>query len=191
MISMQGVAGKRLFDLPEQITRVFDRDLVHAGLATVDKEGKIEKKDVHGRTLDVHCLRHTFITMLAKSGVSLQVAQKAARHSDPSLTSNIYTHIQLADVSDAINTLPALPAQVGEKDAVSAVSRVSSKVSLEDRNSVRKSAKFCNSDERNGRSEKAQISQENQAFWEKKDGAGHGVRTRDIQLGKLALYQLS
>ena len=25
----------------------------------------------------------------------------------------------------------------------------------------------------------------------KKNGAGHGVRTRDIQLGKLALYQLS
>ena len=28
-------------------------------------------------------------------------------------------------------------------------------------------------------------------FSEEKDGAGHGVRTRDIQLGKLALYQLS
>ncbi len=26
---------------------------------------------------------------------------------------------------------------------------------------------------------------------EKEIGAGHGVRTRDIQLGKLALYQLS
>ncbi len=26
---------------------------------------------------------------------------------------------------------------------------------------------------------------------EHKNGAGHGVRTRDIQLGKLALYQLS
>ena len=30
-----------------------------------------------------------------------------------------------------------------------------------------------------------------QGMARKRNGAGHGVRTRDIQLGKLALYQLS
>ena len=116
---MHGVAGERLFDLPEQITRVFDRDLVHAGLATIDKEGKIHKKDLHGRTLDVHCLRHTFITMLAKSGVSLQVAQKAARHSGPIAHLQHLHPYQMSDVADAINTLPALSAHVGEETDVS------------------------------------------------------------------------
>lgn len=85
-----GVADKPLFDLPKQMTRVVDKELAFGG---------IPKHDNSGRVLDMHCLRHTFITMLAKSGVSLQLAQKAARHSSPLLTSNIYTHIGLDDLA--------------------------------------------------------------------------------------------
>ncbi len=191
VISIAGVAHESLFDLPEQITRVFDRDLVYAGLATVDEDNNLVKKDAHDRTLDVHCLRHTFITMLAKSGVPLQVAQKAARHSDPSLTSNIYTHIQLGDIADAVNTLPRLSGQVGEITAVSGGSKVSPKVSPPDRNSVQKCARICNSAMQKGERKKTVKTRENPINTGEKDGAGHGVRTRDIQLGKLALYQLS
>ena len=120
---------KALFDgLPEKMTKVFDRDLVFAGLATVkttkDRKKRIVKCDDSGRTLDVHCLRHTFITNLAKSGVPLQVAQKAARHSSPVLTSNIYTHLRLDDIAEAVEKLPdftggiaqAKAAEMGQKN---------------------------------------------------------------------------
>ena len=85
-----------LFHVPEKMVKVFDRDLAFAG---------IPKRDARGRTLDLHALRHTFGTMLAKSGASLQVAQRAMRHSDPKLTANIYTHLGLLDVAGAIQAI--------------------------------------------------------------------------------------
>ena len=81
------------------MTRVFDKDLRFAG---------IPKRDANGKTADIHSLRHTFGTMLARSGVSLQVAQRAMRHSTPALTSNLYTHLGLLDLAEAVETLPAL-----------------------------------------------------------------------------------
>src|SRR5262249_26232722 len=62
-----------------------------------------------GRTLDVHALRTTFGTLLSKGGVPLRTAQAAMRHSDPSLTANVYTDPRLLDVARALDALPALP----------------------------------------------------------------------------------
>lgn len=50
----------------------------------------IERETEAGR-LDFHALRVTFVTNLAKTGVSLAQAQKLARHCDPKLTSSIYS----------------------------------------------------------------------------------------------------
>jgi len=50
-------------------------------------------------------LRRAFITNLVKSGVPLQVAQKAARHSSPVLTLNIYTHLRLNDMAEAVERI--------------------------------------------------------------------------------------
>ena len=84
--------------MPSDFTRVFDADLAAAG---------IPKTDAHGRTLDIHCLRHTFATLLARNGASPSVAQKLLRHSDIRLTTNIYTHLDLADTAGAVAALPA------------------------------------------------------------------------------------
>ena len=65
--------------------------------------------------IDVHALRHTFGTMLAKAGVSLQVAQRAMRHSTPTLTANVYTHLGLLDVADAVSRLPVLEADMARQ----------------------------------------------------------------------------
>lgn len=93
-----GLDDKPLLDgLPRKMKRASDRDIAFTG---------IRKRDSAGRTVDIHCLRHTFITNLARSGVSLQVAQKAARHSSPVLTSNIYTHLRLDDIAEAVKKLP-------------------------------------------------------------------------------------
>jgi len=88
-----------LFDVPSDFTRVFDGDLKAAG---------IPKTDAQGRTLDIHCLRHTFATLLARNGTSPAVAQKLLRHSDIRLTMNIYTHLDLADTASAVAALPSI-----------------------------------------------------------------------------------
>ncbi len=92
-------AGEFVFDVPSNFTRVFDADLAAAGIPKTDRQG---------RTLDVHCLRHTFATLLARSGVSPSVAQKLMRHSDIRLTMNIYTHLDLSDTAGAVAALPAV-----------------------------------------------------------------------------------
>ena len=97
--------GVPVFDVPEQMSKVFHRDCAAA---------KIPKRDGAGRVVDVHALRHTFGTMLAKAGVPLQMAQKAMRHSTPALTANVYTHLGLIDVAGAVDRLPAIGAVTHE-----------------------------------------------------------------------------
>lgn len=110
--------GKPLFDgLPEKMSRVFERDCNAAG---------IPKHDGAGRVIDVHGLRHTFGTMLARAGVPLQVAQRAMRHSTPALTANVYTHLGLMDISGAVNCLPGIPAS-GEKNGAGEAGETASK----------------------------------------------------------------
>jgi integrase len=79
------------------LLRTFNLDLVAAG---------IPKRDAQGRTVDVHSLRHTFATLLARSGVMPATAQKLMRHSDIRLTMNVYTHLDLADTAGAVAALP-------------------------------------------------------------------------------------
>ena len=93
-------ADAPLFYIPSNLIKIFDRDL---------KAAKIAKKDDRGRTLDVHALRTTFGTLLSRGGVALRTAQAAMRHSDPSLTANVYTDPKLLDVSGALDALPSLP----------------------------------------------------------------------------------
>ena len=86
-----------LFNIGRNFLRTFNLDLAAAG---------IEKCDAQGRTVDVHCLRHTFATLLARNGVSPSIAQKLMRHSDIRLTMNTYTHLELADTAGAVAVLP-------------------------------------------------------------------------------------
>ena len=78
----------------------------------------IDPVDASGRVCDFHALRGTFISNLAKAGVSLTVAQKLARHSDPKLTANTYTTLTVHDHAAAVASLPALrPATSDETEA--------------------------------------------------------------------------
>jgi len=95
-----------VFVVPSGLVRIFDRDLKLAGIA---------KRDDRGRTLDIHALRTTFGTLLSKGGVPLRTAQAAMRHSDPSLTANVYTDPRLLDVSGALDALPSLPLEPGRQ----------------------------------------------------------------------------
>lgn len=95
----QGRSDRVLFRLSPNQVKVFNRDLVFAGIA---------KRDDRGRTACIHSLRHTFATLLTLRGVAPRVAQAALRHSQIDLTMGIYTDPRLLDVAAAIDALPML-----------------------------------------------------------------------------------
>lgn len=74
----------------------------------------LKYKNAAGKFADFHALRHTFITNLSLAHVSPKTAQLLARHSDISLTMNIYSHINPDEQAKAINSLPGLPPKKDE-----------------------------------------------------------------------------
>src|SRR5207247_65626 len=68
----------------------------------------IPYRDADGRVADFHALRHSYITLLERSGASPKMAQELARHSDIRLTMNVYTPARLHDLVGAVEGLPAL-----------------------------------------------------------------------------------
>lgn len=94
-------AERKVFAVPYNFAPVLHRDLRAAG---------IPKRDDRGFVVDVHALRHTFGTHLAKS-VLPRTAQAAMRHSTIQLTMNLYTDPRLLDVASALDALPSLRAR--------------------------------------------------------------------------------
>ena len=95
-----------VFRVPKQLVLILDRDLLVAG---------IPKKDADGRTIDVHAMRHTTATYLAKAGVAPRTAQAIMRHSDIRLTLGIYTDPRLLDEASALDALPKMDASETEE----------------------------------------------------------------------------
>jgi site-specific recombinase XerD len=62
-------------------------------------------RDAEGRYADFHALRHSFITMVGKVGVSPREHQDLARHSTYALTSR-YSHSRFYDLAAAVQALP-------------------------------------------------------------------------------------
>jgi hypothetical protein len=75
-------------------------DLERAGLAYCNDDGLYA---------DFHANRHTFISNLARAGVSPKMAQSIARHSDVNLTLNVYSHVGIGEQATAIQSLPGPP----------------------------------------------------------------------------------
>ncbi len=97
--------------------RVRMRDFLEAGIARrVPIEGvpgapirwKIVAEDEQGRVADLHALRMTLGTSLARAGVAPQVAQRMMRHSDYKTTLNHYTSLGLRDIAAAVDALPGV-----------------------------------------------------------------------------------
>jgi integrase len=77
------------------------RYLAKAGIAYEDEQG---------RRADLHSLRHTYGTMLAKAGIAPRVAMSLMRHTDMRLTMNVYTDPRVFDMAGAVEKLPAMVA---------------------------------------------------------------------------------
>jgi len=51
--------------------------------------------------------RHPAATRFARAGVPLQKAQRILKHSDPALTAQIYSHLEVDDLRDAVDRMQA------------------------------------------------------------------------------------
>ncbi len=81
----------------KKLYRMIQLDLRDAGIPYQTEEG----------IADFHAAgRHTYITQLIRSGVSLPTAMELARHSDVKMTMR-YTRIGIADQAAALASLPA------------------------------------------------------------------------------------
>jgi len=114
--------GAKVFRLPEKASRLIKLDMTGARdhwLKQAEKNPEEHKrreesdflKDITDEGLiDFHSLRHTFGTMLAKSGAHPKTAQALMRHSTIALTMDRYTHSIREAETAAIADLPAFPA---------------------------------------------------------------------------------
>lgn len=96
-----------------------DERVVHVGLRFRDSFKKdceaagIKQRDALGRWVDMHALRHTYATMLARANVHPKVAQSLLRHRDIRMTLSVYTHVEPAAQAQALASLPDLTSQSG------------------------------------------------------------------------------
>ena len=189
--------GTPLFSIPRDLIRVFDRDLAAAGIA---------KTDAAGRTVDIHCLRHTFATMLSRARITPRVAQELLRHSDIRLTMGTYTHIELLDTTGAVEALPAITAKTSRSRRVRRTGTDGSEFTAEDdaenddvftaeRQETRvrncppqatTSSRLSKPDMQNTPVNRAQSPSRSSAD-RNSPKAGDGSRTHNIQLGRLTL----
>ena len=86
-----------MFQIPNQLVKILDRDLAVAGIA---------KKDERGRSIDVHALRHTFCTWGQEAGITPRELQAAMRHKKADLTHSTYTHLDESKSRRALDKLP-------------------------------------------------------------------------------------
>ena len=115
-------AGAPLLEVPAGLVKRFDRDLIAAGIAGVEfdkaaRRWRIDKRDALGRTLDVHCLRHSFNSLLAAAGVPLTTRQILMRHTAQTVTDGRYTDVTLIDLRGALDKLPPLRLDPSRPDA--------------------------------------------------------------------------
>lgn len=102
--------GRPVFDVPHlhhRTAHMVRFDLERAGIDYVDENGKVA---------DFHALRHTFITAVVRSGANVKQLQVLARHSTPMLSLQVYSHVGLTELGEAIEAMPAL-AGVGGEDS--------------------------------------------------------------------------
>jgi integrase len=80
------------------VTRMLHRLLEAAGIDRLDGQGK---------KIDVHALRHSFASRLARAGVPITHAQKLLGHSTVEMTARVYTHLDEQSMRGAIDRMEA------------------------------------------------------------------------------------
>jgi integrase len=129
---LPGLTTAKVF--PETVTdRTRQKDFLRAGLAREeiirDANGeplltgkgkpmtRIVTEDEEGRVIDLHAMRTTLGTNLARSGVAPQIARQIMRHANYETTLKHYTVLGLADTAGAVAALPEIKVSRGTESA--------------------------------------------------------------------------
>jgi integrase len=96
--------------------------------AEAERSDFLVYQDAEGRFADFHSLRHGYITMVGKAGVSPREHQDLARHSTYAMTSR-YTHSRFYDLAAAVQGLP-IPTGRPESQALAATGTDGRPISL-------------------------------------------------------------
>jgi integrase len=91
-------SDQRIFNYnKDSLRHSFFADLAAAGIA---------QRTPDGYSVDVHCIRHTFGTMLARAGVPPITLKMLMGHKKIETTLKYYIHLNATDGADALNKLP-------------------------------------------------------------------------------------
>jgi integrase len=92
----------QIFRTPEGVTwPVHSRPLL-LHLSRILKRAKIERVDAHGEVIDVHSLRHSAASRLARSGAPITHTQRILGHSSVEMTSKYYVHVGVEELREAV-----------------------------------------------------------------------------------------
>src|SRR5262249_30840532 len=92
----------------EKAAEMLKRDLAEAGIPYT-----VESPDGRELFADFHALRHSYVAMLDRAGVSPKMAMQLARHSDPRLTLSVYGKAGLAELGVSVAKLPEISPPAG------------------------------------------------------------------------------
>ena len=153
---------------------------------------------IHDDGLCFHSLRHTFCTRLVKSGCGLKEAQQLMRHSTVELTAKVYTHLGITDTAGALQrmaepqALPGMMTGTDDTPVLKAHQGAHQPAHQSTRFYMHFDAPRCAA--AMAESDDADIAKTTMDSVEtamdrgENNKAGDGIRTHDVQLGKLAFY---
>ena len=70
----------------------------------------IERENSRGEHVDVHSLRHTAATRMARAGLPMAKLQRFMGHQDPRTTQRYYDHLEVEDLEASFALVPELTA---------------------------------------------------------------------------------
>ena len=167
--------SQRVLQIPLKMLQIFNSDLVSAD---------IPKKDTAGRTVDLHCLRHTHGCRLVASGADIKTVQALMRHATPSMTLGTYIHKDKGRMADAVASLPDVkPAALTCREEAAAAALKEGTNDAELGALPPSNRQGLSTSKTNQKKESAQPDTRE----EDKNGGRHWARTSDLQLVELAL----
>jgi integrase/recombinase XerD len=100
------VAADRVFLAPRGGPWLACSNNANRVLLRLLEAARIPRLDEAGRKIDLHALRHSFATRLARTGASMAHTQLLMGHSDVRLTARVYLHVEAENTRGAIDALP-------------------------------------------------------------------------------------
>ena len=100
--------GDHVFLTPRGKPCAADTGNIRRLLKPIWKAAGIELRNERGEHVDVHSLRHTAATRLARAGWPMAKLQRFMGHQDPRTTQRYYDHLEVDDLEDALDLVPDL-----------------------------------------------------------------------------------